>query len=142
MSQPLKVSNVSIQPLLCATIEQAIEVLANNGYKVVNKRYHLYDVTDANNDTHEMRRSEVINLANHNLPALEHRTPPDTEFAPFPELSDDENALVQRPRAAGVCLFFPAVPNATAQARNTFNAAREYISANTTANKRKDNSQH
>lgn len=132
----MKVTNISIAPVLCATIEQAIEVLANNGYAVTNPRYHVFVVTDPQGDAQEMRRSQVINLANHKLPAIEHRTEPGTHFAPFPELDKDQNALIQRARDAGFALFFPAVPNAKAQALNTFTAAREYISANTTANKK------
>ena len=45
----------------------------------------------------------------------------------YPELTDAENGEIRMARAAGMAAFYPAYPNAEAQARNTLAAARTFL---------------
>jgi len=47
----------------------------------------------------------------------------------YPELTDKENALIVRAREAGYAEFFPAYPNAEAQARNTLAGATRFLAS-------------
>lgn len=45
----------------------------------------------------------------------------------FSELTKEENAEIQAARNAGYAQFFPCIPNAEAQAKNTLAGARAYL---------------
>lgn len=48
-------------------------------------------------------------------------------WTPFPELTEDENEVVFEARACGFASFYPALPDAEAQARNTLAGARKWL---------------
>lgn len=45
----------------------------------------------------------------------------------FPELSDEENGVIQIARGRGFARYWPAFPSATAQAQNTFKSALAWL---------------
>jgi hypothetical protein len=45
----------------------------------------------------------------------------------FPELSGHENAIISIARKCGYASFFPSMPNATAQAKNTLSGAVAFL---------------
>lgn len=49
------------------------------------------------------------------------------EWGEFPELTDSENEEIWAARNAGFAKFYPAFPDAEAQARKTLNGARDFM---------------
>lgn len=49
--------------------------------------------------------------------------------AGFPELTDEENGIIQVARERGFASYWPALPSAAAQAKNTLDGARAWLRA-------------
>ncbi len=47
----------------------------------------------------------------------------------FRQLTEEENKDIRQARAWGYAVFFPALPDAEAQARNTLAGARKFLNA-------------
>ncbi len=45
----------------------------------------------------------------------------------FHQLTEEENEDIRQARAWGYAVYFPALPDATAQARNTLDGARKFL---------------